>query len=152
MKLFVTETQYVLLLLHSYFVSQKFFIYRPWNCVLGIFVLVLKQHTIIFLWTFLTFESLLYSVPTGLTSSVRVWSQLPSLARRRKVSPTKQSSALGSNFLLAKGSGWQHQSSTMAFQLPLGSGRTRLNTLKKRNKMQLQVFIPPLPSDDCKCY
>lgn len=62
---------------------------------------------------------------------MRVCSQLPSLVRRRKVSPSRQSSARGNN-LLANGSGWQHQSSTMAFQLPFGRGRTRLNNLKKR--------------------
>lgn len=98
------------------------------------------HYCINFLWTFLTFGSSLLSEPTGLTSSVRVCSQLPSLARRRNVSPTKQSSALGSSFLLANGSGWQHQSSTMAFQLPLGRGRTRLNTLKERNIMHSRVF------------
>lgn len=82
--------------------------------------------------TSLTFGSWLSSVPTGLTSSVRVCSQLPSRANSTKESPIKQSSARGNSFLLANGSGWQHQSSTMAFQLPLGRGRTRLNTLKKR--------------------
>lgn len=82
--------------------------------------------------TFLTFVSWLSAGPTGLSSSVRVWSQLWSRARRTKVSPSKQSSARGSSFLLANGSGWQHHSSTMAFQFPLGRGRTRLNVLKER--------------------
>lgn len=78
----------------------------------------------------LTFGSWPSSEPAGLTSSARVCSQLSSRVRRRKLSPSKQSSARGSSFLLANGSGWQHQSSTRAFQLPLGRGRTRLNSLR----------------------
>lgn len=87
-------------------------------------------------WSPLTFGSWPSSAPTGFNSSVRVSLQLSSRARRRKVSPSKQSSARGRSFL-ANGSGWQHQSSTMAFQFPLGSGRTLLNTLEKRRKLYL---------------
>lgn len=92
-------------------------------------------------YTSLTFESWLSSELTGLTSWVRVCSQLSSLARRTKVSPSKQSSARGNNFL-ANGSGWQHQSSTMAFQLPLGRGRTRLkNLIKRKNNNAITGFL-----------
>lgn len=109
------------------------------------------------LWTSLTFGSWLSSEPTGLTSSLRVCPQLPSRAKRRKVSPSKQSSARGSSFLLANGSGWQHQSSTMAFQLPFGRGRTRLNTLKKKKKKKSnyrfsRYHCPEMFRNDVSCY
>lgn len=103
-----------------------------------------------------TFESCPSSDSTGASSTVRVCSQLLSLARRRKVSPSRQSSARGSSFL-AKGSGWQHQSSTMEFQLPLGRGRTRLNTLKERGKQikqLLSIFVKwclEMTSISCFC-
>lgn len=89
----------------------------------------------------LTLGSWPSSEPTELGSWVRVSSQPPSLATRRKVSPSKQSSDRGNNFLLAKGSGWQHHSSTMAFQLQLGRGSTRLNTLRRGSEGEKNTII-----------
>lgn len=89
----------------------------------------------------LTFGSWPSSEPAGLTSSARVCSQLPSRVRRKKLSPSKQSSARGSSFLLANGSGWQHQSSTRAFQFTLGRGRTRLNFLKEAKAITSDLIV-----------
>lgn len=59
---------------------------------------------------------------------------------RKKVSPRKQSSCLGCKVLLAKGLGWQHHSSTKAFQFSLGRGRTLRNFLRGKKKKHISIY------------